>query len=102
MSDSTGRRDYRAERQAQAVEVQAHLLALVLRIQAVLKDALNLRPVDVRSINTAPIMVQGSIVQEGILLYSRNKDRRVAFEVLVRKKYFDYLPTARRAQVAFF
>ena len=45
--------------------------------------------------------MQGGIIQEGILLYSRDKDRRVAFEVLIRKKYFDYRPTAERMQRAF-
>jgi predicted nucleotidyltransferase len=76
-------------------------LMLELNIQAALEDACHLSNVDVRTINNAPLMVQGNIVQEGVLLYSRNKDRRVAFEVLTRKKYFDYRPMAERMQEAF-
>ncbi|MCZ7574642.1 MAG: nucleotidyltransferase domain-containing protein [Ardenticatenaceae bacterium] len=76
-------------------------LMLELDIQAALEDSCSLSNFDVRAINQAPLMVQGPIVQEGRLLYERDKDRRVAFEVLTRKKYFDYLPTAERMQRAF-
>ncbi len=76
-------------------------LMLELAIQAVLEDACHLANLDVRSINHAPIMAQGPIVQEGILLYSRDKARRVAFEVLTRSKYFDYRPAAEWMQQAF-
>lgn len=76
-------------------------LKLELEIQAALEDACQLANVDVRVINQAPIMAQGPIVQEGILLYSRDREQRIAFEVLTRKKYFDYRPTAERMQRAF-
>jgi predicted nucleotidyltransferase len=76
-------------------------LKLELEIQAALEDACQLSNVDVRTINQAPIMAQGPIVQEGILLYNRDRAQRIAFEVLTRKKYFDYRPTAERMQRAF-
>lgn len=76
-------------------------LKLELEIQAALEDACCLSNLDVRTINNAPIVVQGQIIQEGLLLYSRDKAQRVNFEVLTRKKYFDYLPTARRMEKAF-
>ncbi len=76
-------------------------LKLELTIQAALEDACDLSNLDVRAINHAPIIAQGPIVQEGILLYSRDKARRVAFEVLTRKKYFDFRPAAERMQQAF-
>jgi predicted nucleotidyltransferase len=76
-------------------------LKLEFEIQAALEDACQLANIDVRTINQAPIMVQGPIVQEGVLLYSRDKAQRVAFEVLTRKKYFDYKPTAEWMQQAF-
>ena len=72
-----------------------------LKIQAALEDACGLTNMDVRAINDAPLMVQGSIIQEGTLLYSRDKERRITFEILIRKKYFDYRPTATRMQQAF-
>jgi predicted nucleotidyltransferase len=76
-------------------------LTLEFKIQAALEDACDLTNLDVRTINEAPLMVKGSIIQEGLLLYSRDKDRRLAFEILTRKKYFDYQPTAARMQQAF-
>ncbi len=76
-------------------------LTLELEIQAALEDACQLSPVDVRTINQAPLMVQGRIIQKGILLYSRDKERRIGFEILTRKKYFDYQPTAARMEQAF-
>jgi len=76
-------------------------LLLEMKIGAALEDGCQCRPIDVRTINHAPITVQGTVVQEGILLYSRSKDYRVAFEVTVRKQYFDYLPTMKRMQRAF-
>jgi predicted nucleotidyltransferase len=77
-------------------------LTIELNIQAALEDACGLSSLDVRAINNAPLMVQGRIVQEGVLLYQRDKKRRVAFEVLARKKYFDFQPAARKMQQAFF
>ncbi|MCI0394823.1 MAG: nucleotidyltransferase domain-containing protein [Chloroflexi bacterium] len=71
------------------------------RVQAALEDACNLAAIDVRTINQAPLLVQGRIAQEGIRLYERDKARRVAFEVLTLQKYFDYRPTAERMQKAF-
>ena len=65
-------------------------LRLEFEIQAALEDACGLSNLDVRAINEAPLMVQGNVVQEGILLYNHDKDRRVAFEVLIRKRYFDF------------
>jgi uncharacterized protein len=76
-------------------------LILELKIQAALEDACGLTNLDVRTINHAPLMVQGGIIQEGLLLYSRDKDRCLAFEILTRKKYFDYQPTAEWMQRAF-
>ena len=76
-------------------------LTLELKIQAALEDASGLSNLDVRTINQAPVMVQGPIIQEGTLLYSRDKDRRITFEILTRKKYFDYQPIAARMEQAF-
>jgi len=76
-------------------------LLLELEVQAALEEACGLTGLDVRSINHAPLTVQGRIVQEGLLLYERDRDRRIAFEALTRRKYFDYRPTAERMQRAF-
>jgi predicted nucleotidyltransferase len=71
-----------------------------MAIEADLERRSALSGFDVHVLNHAPILVQGPIVQEGILLYESDKAARVAFEVLTRKKYFDYLPLARRTRKA--
>ena len=76
-------------------------LKLELAIQADIEDACDLLPIDVRAINDAPLTVQGQIVQRGILLYERDRKRRIAFEVLTRKRYFDFAPVASRLRDAF-
>ena len=62
----------------------------------------NLSQVDVRAINTAPLTVQGKVVVQGILIFSRDEDFRVEYEVATRKRYFDFLPVERMMRTAFF
>ena len=57
--------------------------------------------VDVRTINQAPLAVRGKIVQKGMLLYEKDKSKRVAFEVLTRSMYFDFAPVAEKMRTAF-
>lgn len=83
------------------VPLTAERLKLEFQIQAAVEDACGLKNVDVRTINIAPILVQGEIVQEGLCLYARNRTQKATFESLTRRKYFDYRPTAERMQAAF-
>lgn len=76
-------------------------LMLELAIQGAIEEAMGFSPVDVRTINEAPLTVRGRIVQEGILLYERERARRIAFEVETRKRYFDFAPVARHLRDAF-
>lgn len=76
-------------------------LRLELTIQGDIEAACSFSPMDVRTINEAPLMVQGRVVQQGTLLYERDRARRVAFEVATRKRYFDFAPVARRLRDAF-
>ncbi len=76
-------------------------LMLELAIQSEIEDTLAFSPVDVRSINTAPLLVQGRIIQNGIRIYEQDHAQRVAFEVATRKRYFDFAPVAKRLQAAF-
>ena len=57
---------------------------------------------DVRSMDNAPLTVQGKVLTEGILLYSRDEEFRVEYEVRMRKLYFDFLPVAEMMREAFF
>jgi len=76
-------------------------LKMELTIQGEAEAACGLSPVDVRTINGAPLTVQGRIIQQGTLLYERDRARRIAFEVATRKRYFDFAPAARRLRDAF-
>lgn len=76
-------------------------LMLEFAIQAAIEDASGLMAVDVRAINEAPLMVRGQSVQQGIVLYERDRARRIAFEVETRKRYFDFAPLARRLRDSF-
>lgn len=76
-------------------------LNLELRIQGEVEEQVGLGSVDVRSLNDAPLTVKGRIIQQGVLIYERDKTRRVDFEVATRKRYFDFAPIAHRLQEAF-
>jgi predicted nucleotidyltransferase len=76
-------------------------LMLELDVQGAIEEALEFSPVDVRAINEAPLVVRGRIVQQGILLYERDRAHRIDFEVETRKRYFDFAPVARRLRDAF-
>ena len=77
-------------------------LSLVLRLQLELVDRCNIPNADVRIINDAPLVFQGRVVCDGILVYARDEQKRIAFEVDARMRYFDYLPIHRQLQDAFF
>ena len=62
----------------------------------------NLQEADVRSIDVAPLTVQGRVVTEGVLLYSRDEEFRVQYEVYTRKLYFDFLPVVETMRKEFF
>ncbi|MGD2157345.1 MAG: nucleotidyltransferase domain-containing protein [Anaerolineales bacterium] len=57
---------------------------------------------DVRCVDRAPLTVQGSVITKGVLLFSRDEEFRVDYEVYTRKRYFDFLPVAKMMQRAFF
>ena len=77
-------------------------LQLIQHIQTQLYDDLGLVNVDVRIINDAPLVLQGRIVTDGMLLYARDDQARIDYETTTRMHYFDYLPIHNRLQEAFF
>ncbi|MCF8080933.1 MAG: nucleotidyltransferase domain-containing protein [Desulfobacterales bacterium] len=56
---------------------------------------------DVRSMNEAPLVLQGEVATKGILLYSSDERARVEFETRVRMAYFDFQPTIKAYQEAY-
>jgi predicted nucleotidyltransferase len=77
-------------------------VALELDVAAEIEDACDMREVDVRIINDAPLVIQGTVLSDGIRVYSRDEDLRVEYEVFARKHYFDFLPVARMIQRTYF
>ena len=57
---------------------------------------------DIRVVNDAPIMLQGQMVQRGLILYARDDDIRVDYEVYTLMKYLDFLPIAESFQREYF
>ncbi len=53
-------------------------------------------PVDARVLNSAPLSFQSSVIKTGRLLFSKNEDLRIDFQVLTLKMYFDFEPYRRR------
>jgi predicted ATPase/DNA-binding SARP family transcriptional activator len=57
---------------------------------------------DVRVIDDAPLVFRGRVVTDGVPIFARSEDLRVAFETQTRMRYFDYLPIHRQLQESFF
>jgi predicted nucleotidyltransferase len=94
-SRATGRA--RPDSDADVAVLRERALGLYEREQLAqrLAAVLGVPDVDVVDAGRAPLEIQGRVVQEGRLLYEADPARRVAFEVLTRSRYFDYLPTLR-------
>jgi predicted nucleotidyltransferase len=77
-------------------------LMIELEIAAQVEDHCQIREADVRSIDSAPLKVQGRVITTGTLVYSRDDTFRISYEVRTRDRYFDYLPTARLLQKEYY
>ncbi len=53
-------------------------------------------PVDVRVLNGAPPSFRYSVIKNGIKLVEKDEDKRVDFETMAIKIYFDFLPFRKR------
>jgi len=73
-------------------------LALELKIAEEISRHCAIADVDVRMINTAPLMLRGEVVTQGILLYCTDERFRIEFETSTRSDYFDFLPIAAQIQ----
>jgi len=76
-------------------------LRLMLDVSLEVEERCDLQQADVRVINDAPLLFEGRVVSQGILLYSRDETERVRYETTTRMRYFDYLPIHRRLRDAF-
>ena len=56
---------------------------------------------EVRILNHLPLVVQGRILGDAELIYSRDERARIEFETHIRKAYFDFLPVIHAYQEAY-
>jgi hypothetical protein len=77
-------------------------LKLILRVRLALADGCGIENADVWVIDDAPLVFRGRLVSDGVLVYARDEDVRVAFETATRMQYFDYLPIHHELQETFF
>jgi hypothetical protein len=76
-------------------------LRLILRVQLALAECCGI-DADVRVIDDAPLVFRGRVVSDGVLVFARAENVRVAFETATRIRYFDYLPIHQELQESFF
>ena len=75
-------------------------LSLELALGLALDARLGGERADVRDLAALPLILRGRVLTEGALLFSRDEEGRVAFEVATRNEYFDFLPAYRAYQEA--
>ena len=73
-----------------------------LNIRSAIADCLKTDAVDLVDWDQAPLSLRYAIVQEGVLLLSRDESLRVDFETETRSRYWDFEPYRREYQEAFF
>lgn len=68
------------------------------RLAGKLADALGAPEADIVLLDRADLELRGRILEHGLLIYSNDEPRRVAFEVQTLGQYLDYLPTLRELE----
>ncbi len=53
-------------------------------------------PIDVRVLNLAPPPFRYSVIKKGLRLVEKDEKKRVDFETITLKEYFDFLPFRKR------
>lgn len=84
-----------AEAMDRSLEIE---LDLALALDKLLEHSIE---TDVRCMNSLPLNFVGQILTEGMLLYSRDENSRIDFEVYTRKKYFDFMPVIQSYHKAY-
>lgn len=71
------------------------MLKLELHLEEILESAVKY-PVDLKVLNNAPSHFSYMVIKKGKKLLVSDDSRRVSFEMLTYKKYFDFEPFRRR------
>ena len=77
---------------ARSKEAFACELRWAAELERVLKPR---RPVDLRMLNQAPVHFQHEVIRTGVIVFERDRDARVLFEMRVLSMYMDYEPWRR-------
>jgi len=72
-----------------------------LNIRSIIADSLETDAIDLVDWDQAPLPLRYAIVQEGVLLLSRDEGLRVDLETQTRSRYWDFEPCLREYQDAF-
>ncbi|MDR3585383.1 MAG: nucleotidyltransferase domain-containing protein [Desulfosporosinus sp.] len=72
-----------------------------LNIRSNIADSLETDAIDLVDWDQAPLPLRYAIVQEGVLLMSRDEGLRVDLETQTRSRYWDFEPCLREYQDAF-
>lgn len=73
-----------------------------LAVEDELAARCGLSQADVRVVNDTPLELRGEVVTQGILLYARDEETRLEFEMRTRMEYFDFQPVAEFFRQVFF
>ncbi len=73
-----------------------------LNIRSTIADSLETDAIDLVDWDQAPLPLRYAVVQEGVLLISRNESLRVDLETQTRSRYWDFEPCLREYQEEFF
>ena len=76
-------------------------MQMEIAIASEIETACGLAETDVRTLNAMPLRFQGKVLTQGKLVYSRDEDFRVNYEVYTRKMYFDFQPVIRMMSEAY-
>lgn len=74
---------------------EQYFLKYEASLERSLEESISL-PVDVRVLNTAPLAFRYSAIKNGLQLINKDHNKRVDFETMTFKLYFDFQPFRKR------
>ncbi|MEW6527746.1 MAG: nucleotidyltransferase domain-containing protein [Spirochaetota bacterium] len=72
------------------------VLQYELQMEYILMEAIGLYQVDVRILNKAPLVFKYGVIKNGMLLLSKDEEKRNCFKEETIRDYLDFLPYIKR------
>ncbi len=63
-----------------------------IKLSSFLEEALEISPIDVKVLNSAPKFFQYKVIKDGRAIFCRNELKRIEYEVKLTNEYFDLKP----------